>query len=122
MSNPTAKPAAHTLEAIIDDVAIMPPDVDDEEDSSDESRRSVRPPPELSPWQIRIINQLLVHFQSIDDTMSASLGLEFASPPHRLVTRMLSPPPKAPRARMLSLPNVHEDEDMLYASIVPTPV
>jgi len=52
--------------------------------------------------------------------MTAGLGLDIARPGDGTRTRVLCPPPKAPRARMLSLPSM--DEDMVYQSLVPTPV
>ena len=53
--------------------------------------------------------------------MTADLGLDTAKSRDGTRTRFLSPPPKAPRARMLSLPTMDEGEDMIYASFVPTP-
>ena len=57
----------------------------------------------------------------MDDTMTAGLGLDIARSGDGPRTRVLSPPPRAPRARMLSLPSM-EEEDMIYQSFVPTPV
>ena len=53
--------------------------------------------------------------------MTAGLGLDIARSGDGPRTRVLSPPPRAPRARMLSLPSM-EEEDMIYQSFVPTPV
>ena len=60
--------------------------------------------------------------QSIDGT-TAGFGLDIAKLGDGAWTRVLSPPPNAPRARMLSLPGMDEEEEyMTYASFVPTPV
>jgi hypothetical protein len=46
MSNPSAKPgAAHTVDAVVEDEGITDPEEEDDE-SSDESRRSVSQPPQ----------------------------------------------------------------------------
>jgi hypothetical protein len=58
----------------------------------------------------------------MDDTMTAGVGLDIARSGDGTRTRLMSPPPKAPRARMLSLPSMDEEEDMTYPSFVPTPV
>ena len=58
----------------------------------------------------------------MDDTMTAGLGLDIARSGDGTRTRVLSPPPKAPRTRMLSLPSMDEEEDMIYRSFAPTPV
>ena len=54
--------------------------------------------------------------------MTAGLRLDIAKFGDGGRTRVLSPPPNAPRARMLSLPGMDEEENMTYASLVPTPV
>jgi len=58
----------------------------------------------------------------MDDTMTAGLGLDIPRSGEGTRTRPLCPPPKAPRARMLSLPSMDEEEDMIYQSFVSTPV
>jgi len=100
MSRPNAKLGVeHPVGAIVENQDITDLEEEEEEDSSDESRGS-----------------------SIDDTMTAGLGLSFARSGDGTRARVLSPPPKAPRARMLSLPSMDEEEDMIYRSFVPTPV
>ena len=54
--------------------------------------------------------------------MTAGLGLDIAKFGGGTRTCVLSPPPNAPRARMLSLPGMDEEENIIYASFVPTPV
>ena len=58
----------------------------------------------------------------MDETMTAGLSLDIVRSGDGTRTRVLSPPPKAPRARMLSLPSMDEEDDMIYQSFVPTPV
>ena len=54
--------------------------------------------------------------------MTGGLGLDIPRSGEGTRTHVLSPPPKAPRARMLSLPSMDEEEDMTYQSFVSTPV